>query len=120
MTQVNVNHTPTPLIKINHDDKSDKNFVELKFHRDPTSDTSDLHEFKTTLFNNRNLEEFLLFVHNFNMNIAASGMMGKDVKAKYLRTLVRGEVLLQFDSIYDDVEGTDPLTVENIILGLYA
>ena len=32
--------------------------------------------------------------------------------------LVCGEALRQFDSLSDDVEGTDPLIVETIILGV--
>ena len=41
-----------------------------------------------------------------------------EVKLQYLFTLVRGELLHQFDSLYDDVEGTNPLTVENLIFEL--
>ena len=70
-----------PLIKENNDGKSDKDFVKLKLCRDPTLPTSDLYEFKMSLFDNGNTEEFLLFVCNFNTTLAASGTL--ETGAKY-------------------------------------
>ena len=43
------------------------------------------------LFDNGDLEEFLLFVRNFNMAFAASGTLAADAKVQYLCPLVRGE-----------------------------
>ena len=57
------------LIKIKHDYKADKDIVQMKLCRDPKSEVLDLYEFKMTLFNNGDLEEFLLFVRNFEMTI---------------------------------------------------
>ena len=45
-------------------------------------------------------------------------MVATYAKVQYIRALVHGEVLHQFDFLSSDVEGTNPLTVENIILGL--
>ena len=58
-------------------------FLELKLRRylmSPTLPTSDLYEFKMSLFYNGYPEEFLLFVHNFNMTLAASGTLEAGVK----------------------------------------
>ena len=63
--QVHVEPSPTPLIKSNHDDKSEKDFVKLKLRRDPTSENSDLCKFKMGLFDNGKPVQFLLFVSNF-------------------------------------------------------
>ena len=52
------------------------------------------------------------------MTLAAPWTLAKDAKVKYLPTLVCGEALRQFDSLSADMEGTNPLIVENIILGL--
>ena len=55
--------TTIPLIKIKNNDKSDKYFVKIKLRTDPTSGKSDLYEFKMTLFDNGDPDEFLfLFV----------------------------------------------------------
>ena len=78
---------PIPLIKINHDNKLDKDFVKLKLCRNLTSAMPDLYEFKMALFDNGDLEELLFFVCNLNMNLVASGMMGMDTKVKYIPTL---------------------------------
>ena len=52
--------------------------------------TSYLYEFKMSLFDNGETEEILFFVCNFNMTLAASGMLEAGTKNQYLRTLVRG------------------------------
>ena len=80
----------TPLVKINRDDKSDKDFVKLKLNRDPTSGKSGLYEFKIALFLIGKTEEFLLFVCNFKMTLEASGTLETAAKAQYICTLVCG------------------------------
>ena len=118
MTQVHVEPPPIPLVKGKYDGKLDKYLLKLKLRRDPNSIMSDLYEFKMSLFDNVDPEEFLLFVRNFNMTLTASGMMEMGAKVQYLCTLVDGESLLQFDSLSYGVECTEPLTVEYIIKGL--
>ena len=54
------------------------------------------------------------------MALAVSGTLGTDAKVRYLCTLVRGEALHRFYLMSADVEGTNTLTVETIILGLAA
>ena len=103
---------------VKYDGKSDKYFVKLKLRRDPTSSTSDLYEFKMFLFENGELEDFLLFVHNFNIILAASGMLEVGVKVQNLRPLVRGYALRQVDLLTADVESTNLLTLVNIIKGM--
>ena len=69
------------------------------------------------LFDNGDTEEFLLFVRNFNVNLAASGTLATGANIQYLRTLVRGEAIPQADLLSAYLEGTNHLNVENIILG---
>ena len=120
MVKLHVEPPPIPLINIKHDGNSGKGSVKLKLSRGPTSDTPDLYEFKIALLENGEPEEFLLFVRNFNMNIAASGTLETDTKVQYLCTLVCRESLRRFDLMYDDVKGMNYLAVEDIILGLAA
>ena len=103
MTYLHLEPLPIPLIQETHDGKSDKYFVKLKLRRDPTSSTSDLYEFKMYFFDNGDPEEFLLFMHNLNMTLSASGTLEAGAKIQYLRTLVRREALHQFDSFSADV-----------------
>ena len=52
------------------------------------------------------------------MTLAEWGTLQAGTKYQYIFTLVRGEVLRQFDSLYTDVEGTEILNVDYIIRGL--
>ena len=65
--------------------------------------TSDPYDFKMSLFNNGDPEEFLLFVRNFNITLAASGTLEIGAKIQYIRTIVRGEALRQFESLSADI-----------------
>ena len=57
-------------------------------------------------FENGNPEEFVLFVHNFNVTLAASGALEAGAKFQYLRTIVHREALRQFDSVSAGLEST--------------
>ena len=70
------------------------------------------------LFDNGDPEEFLLFIHNFNMTLAASGMLESVSKIQYLRTLLHGETLHQFETFYDEVGSDIPEKLKYIVLGL--
>ena len=59
-----------------------------------------------SLFGNGKQEEFLLFMRNFNMNLAASVTLETDSKIKYLRTIVHCEALHHFDILSADMEST--------------
>ena len=107
-----------PLIQETHNGNSDKDFVKLKLCRDPTLSTLDLYDFKIYLFDNGDPEEFLLFVRNLNMTLAASGTLEVGTKYQYLQTLVHGEALCQFKLLSAEVEITQTLNIEDIIKGL--
>ena len=63
----------------------------------------DHYEFKISLFENGEPEEFLFFVCNFNMTLAASGTPEAGAKYQYICTLVRVEALHRFDSFSADI-----------------
>ena len=52
------------------------------------------------------------------MTLGLSGMLKAGVNIKYLYELVHGEALRQFDALTADVEGSTPVILEYIILGL--
>ena len=52
---------------------------------------------------------------NFNMTLAASDTLATGAKIQYICTIVCGEALRQFDLLSTDMEGANPLTVENFI-----
>ena len=63
-----------------------------------------------SLFDNTNPEEFLLFICDFKMTLMTAGTLQAGAKVQYLQTLVRGEVLRQFDFLSSGVEIVKPLT----------
>ena len=80
---------------------------------------SELYEFRMSLFDHGKPEEFVLFVQNFQMNLAASGMLETEEKVNYICTLVSGGSLCQFDVLYAYVENTDIfLTVDYLLKSL--
>ena len=58
---------------------------------------------KMALFDNGNMEEFLLFINNFQMNIEASGTFDAGAKIQYLYTLLCGDALCQLDMLSAEV-----------------
>ena len=107
-----------PLIKGTCNGKSEKDCVKLNLCRYYTSSTSDLYEFKMFLFYHGNTEEFMLFIRNFNMTLAATQTLDTDAKIHYICTLLCGEALRQFDLFSADVENTETLNVDYYIRGL--
>ena len=96
----------------------DKYFVKIKQRRYPMSEKLEPYELKTALSYNGELEEFLLFIRNFNMNLEASGTLKSGENIQYICTLVRGEQFLKFAMLYAEVGSTKPEKVMCIILGL--
>ena len=85
----------------------------MELRRDPTSENSDLYESKMALLYNGDQGDFL-FAHNFKMTLEASGTLQDAAKIQYLRTLVHGEALRQFDMLSADFKSITPLTLEAI------
>ena len=108
-----------PLVKETSTDNSHGDYVRLNLRRDPMSSTLDLNEFRISLFDHGEPEDFLLFFRNFQINLAATGTLETEDKVQYLRKLVRGEALRQFDLLYADVKNTEtPLGVDDLLKGL--
>ena len=79
------------------------------------SSMSDLYAFKMYLFDHGNPGDFLLFICNFNMNLAATGTLDTNRNIQYLCTIVCGEALGQFDFFRADIENTETLNVDYYI-----
>ena len=68
-----------------------------------------------SLFDHGEPEDFLSFVRNFNITLAATEMLDTDAKVQYLHTNFRGEALYQFDLLSTDMKNADtPLTVDSL------
>ena len=63
------------------------------------SEKSHMNEFKKTLFDNGYPEEFLLFVKKSKMTLKESGTLTDNLNIQYVRNLLCGEALHQFDTL---------------------
>ena len=118
--QIHVEPSPITLIIINNDAKSEKDWVKIKFCRDPTSEKSDLYEFKMDLFDNVDLEYLLLFVRNFQITLEVLGVIAASAKIKYLCTLLSGGELHQLYMLYVEVGSTTRTYSNHTVLGFCA
>ena len=109
---------PITQIKSKNNEKLDKDFVTIKFCRYPTSKKLNPYEFKIALFDNREPDEFFLFIRNFNMTLEASGTLKYGENIQYLHILVSAEALSQFDTLSAEVGRDTPENLTSIILGL--
>ena len=102
INSAHVEPLPITLVKEISTGKSYGDYVKLEFHRDPTSSTSNLYELLMYLFYHGELEEFLLFVQNFQMTLSATVTLETESRVQYLCKLVCGEALRQFELLYVD------------------
>ena len=103
---------PIPQIKETCNGKSEKDFVQLKFCRDPMSSILYLYECNMSLFDHGNPEKFLLFIRNFNMTLTTTRTLEMYATIQHLRMLFRGEALRQFDLLSAEVENIETLNVD--------
>ena len=97
---------PFPFIKVKNDTKLEEYYVKNKLLRYPMSENSDLYKFKVSFFDNQKLEEFILFIQNLKMTNNPSGRLTANSKLQYLRTVLCGKALHQFDTLCDQVGST--------------
>ena len=103
---VHVEPPSIPLVKSTSTSKSDGNHVKLNLRRDTTSSTSDLYEFRMSLFDHGEPYEFLFFVRYFKMTLAAIIMLETGAKVQYLCPLVHEEALPQFELLSSNMRNT--------------
>ena len=82
---------------------SETKILLIKLYRDNKSSTQERYEFKMSLFEHDNPEDFLLFIRNINMTLEETGMLDMGTKIQYLLLLVHGEALRQFELLSDDI-----------------
>ena len=69
-----------------------------------------------SLFDHGKPEEFLLFVQNFQMSLAAMVTLETEARVQYLHTIACGEVLRQFELLSADVKNKEtPLDVNYLL-----
>ena len=83
ITDTNPSHVKPPPIPLNKETSTGRSYeyyIKLKLRRDPMSSTSDLDDFRMSLFDHGRSGKFLLFICKFNMAIATKGTLETHVK----------------------------------------
>ena len=79
----------------------------------------DLYEFRISLFDHSEPEEFLLFMQNFQITLVDMVTLDTEAKVKYLCALVRGEVVRQFYLFSANAKNIETLLdVDSLLKGL--
>ena len=79
----------------------------------------DFYDFRMSLFDHGEREEFILFVRKFRMTLAGTGTLETESKVQYLCTLFCGEAFRNFDLLYADAKHTEtPLDMNYLLKGL--
>ena len=87
---MNVDPSQTTLIKIKLGLKTERDYVKIKFRRNPISEKLDMHEFKMDFFGNGKPYKFLLFVRNFNIMLESSRTLTANAKLQCICSLLHG------------------------------
>ena len=111
VVQIHEKTPPIISIKSETNAKSEKDYVEIKLHGDPTSEKSGLYEFKMALFGNGDPGGFLLFVRNFQMTLKASVALNASTRMQYLCTLLCVQALHRLDTFSVELGSTTTKTL---------
>ena len=68
-------------------------------HKTPDSATSEMYKLKMSTFKNSQLEEFLAFLKSFRISINGIQTTSVSGRIKYLRKMLHGEALIDFDKL---------------------
>ena len=98
--------------------KLKKDCINIKFFMYPTSEKSDLYEFKRVLLDNGNTEEFLFFMQNFQIILEASGSLAGSSEIYYLLKMLCGGLLCKLDTFCVKVGSTTTAYLNRIISGI--
>ena len=78
--QINVDPPLTPLLKNKLDLNTERDYEKNKLGRESISEKLGMYEFKMAVFQNGDLEKFILFVQNFKVILEASVTLTEDLK----------------------------------------
>ena len=76
-----------------------------------------MYKLRMDLFDNGNLEEFILLMQNIKIIFETSGALTSNTKLQYFHTLLRGEALLEFEILCVQIGNTKMNHINQVILG---
>ena len=104
--QVRIKPMPIHLIRSVTEKVEDYNIFKIKMHQDPASATSEIYNLKFATFENGKLKKILQMMKDFKTATDGTGTMSATVKTNFLRTMLRGEALREFNALAYQVGST--------------
>ena len=104
--QAHIEPPPIPLNRAAADTVKECDIIKIKMRRDPASATSDMYKLKIEMFENGKPEKSLKTMKSFKTEIDETGTTIAAGKTNYLRNLLHGEALREFDKLASQVKGT--------------
>ena len=101
--QARIEPPPISLIKATSEKAEEYNMIKINMCRDPASATSKTYELKVQTFENGKPEEFLQMTKDFKNATDGTGTTSATGRIQFLRTMLRGEALREFDVISSQV-----------------
>ena len=101
---------------------SECDIIKIKMIQDPSDANSETYKLKIATFENVKLEAFLALTKNFKTAIDGAGTISAAGKINYLRTLLCGDALQEFDKleIHNTVTKNKHLIlIQEILLGTF-
>ena len=97
--QARIKTLPIPLIKKEADYVRECDIIKIKKRQDPFDANSETYDIKIATFENSQPEELLALMKNLKSAVDGTGTTLASGRINYLRTLLHGESLLEFDGL---------------------
>ena len=104
--QARIKPPPIPIIRKETDDVSECDIIKIKMRRNPSDADSETYGLKIAIFEHGQPEEFLALMKNLKTAVDSTGTTSAAGKINYLRTLLRGGALRDFDKLEIHNNGT--------------
>ena len=118
--QAQIKTPPISLINKETDDVSECELINIKMRRNLSDANLETHKLKIATFENSQPEEFLALVNNFKTTVDVTGTMSAAGTINYIRTLLSGDTLHEFDELASQNTGTSNAHLKFIQEGLPA
>ena len=103
--QVHTKSPPIPLTKLEVDDDRTTHIINVNMRRNPSSAASKTYNVNMNTFDDGQPEEFLSHLRNFKIAIDGTRTTTPPGWIKYLRTMLRGQALREFDKLHSQYGG---------------
>ena len=116
--QARIKHSLILLIKKYPKESNEYDIIKIKMRWNPSDAASEMYKLKIVTFKHSQPEEFPQLMNNFKREVDRSGTTTVVGKTNYIRTLLHGEAIREFDKLSSQNAGTNIAHLKSIQEGL--